>query len=159
MALLSAFPSTSLLGTASSSAPLYVSPTSSAPSTGNVATITTDFRTGMFFLNVTQTPPNSSQGLNVYVQHSPDAGTTWDDFVSFALVNGKVATATQIALWARDTAPSSSGIVHTPVTRTLAAGSVLQGPVSGTWRAEAVPATSASTSQSWKLNLSVQLAQ
>jgi hypothetical protein len=160
MASLSSFPATNILGIASSSGnPTYVSPTSSQAITGGSLTLSTNFRTACFFLNVAQAPANSSQLLDVWVQHSPDGGTTFDDFVAFTRVAGKVATATQIALWVRDVAPSSSGIVRTPSTRALASGTVLQGPVGASWRAEAVCASSASSSQPWKLNLSAQVAQ
>lgn len=160
MALLSAFPVTNLLGAASTSNPTFVSPTSSAPSTGSVVTLTTTFRSSMFFLNVNQAPANSSQTLNVWVQHTPDGGTTFDDFVSFPLIAGKVPGGTSaIALWVRDTAPTSSGVTRVPTTRSLAAGTVLQGPVAAGWRAEAVPATSCSSSQAWKINVSAQVAQ
>lgn len=154
----SVFPVTSILGTASSSSPVYVSPTSSSPSVGNTILLSTNYRTAVFFLNAAQVPPNSSQLLDVYMQHSPDGGTTFDDFVAMRIA-GKTATAKSIALWVRDTAPSSSAIVRTPATRTLANGTVLQGPVGAVWRAEAVPATSCSSSQAWQINLSAQVAQ
>lgn len=158
MAQLSAFPNTNLLGISSSSNPIYVSPTTSASAlTGNTVKLTVDYKSAVFFLNINQTSPSSSHLLNVYVEHSPDGGTTFDDFVSFFQVAGKAAASTNLAGWVRDV-PSSSATVRTPATRTLAAGSIIQGPVGGAWRAEAV-VTGASSSQPWQLNLIAQVAQ
>jgi len=152
----------SILGTAaaSSASPVYVSPlSSSAPSIGSTITLAQNPKSALFYLNFNQSPPNSSQTINVYIEHSPDGGVTFDDFVSFPLVAGKGTPADQIAVWVRDVAPSSSAIVRTPTTRTLAAGTVLQGPVAPVWRCEAVPATSCSSSQAWQINVTAQIGQ
>lgn len=173
MALVSAFPVTNIIGTAASTSTstiaavpaVFVSPTSSAALVGSNIALSTNFRTAVFALNVSQMPVSSSQTLNVFVRHSPDGGTTFDDFVAFATVapsssnSTNLLTAQQIALWVRDVAPSSSAIVRTPATRTLAAGTVLQGPLGSIWRAEAVANTSTSSSQAWKINVSAQVAQ
>ena len=168
MALLSSFPATNLLGVTqpSSSSPIStvtVSPTSSAPITGVNTTLTATYRTAIFQLTVSQLSPSSSHLLDVYASHSVDGGVTYDDFVHFNQIAGKVASATQIAQWVRDSVSSSSTAgniqtVRTPVTQTLAAGSVLQGPVGATWRGFAI-VTGASSSQPWKLTLTAQVAQ
>lgn len=165
MAVVSAFPVLNLLGNNSSTAPVYVSPSSSVASTGASTTLTTDFKSALFFVNVNQAPANSSQFLNVYVQHSPDGGTTFDDYVSI-LISGKQTSnkTTAVAQWVRDYAASSSLAsnfvsVRTPATRALANNTVLQGPIGSTWRAEAVCGSSASSSQAWQLNVSTQFAQ
>lgn len=157
MALLSTFPAMNLLGNASSSAAAVVSPSSSSPSTGTNFTLTGSMDSAAFLVKTTQVPPNSSQLLNIYVQQSIDSGQTFDDFVSIQIA-GKTASQT-VALWVREVAPSSSGIVRAAATRSLAANSVLQGPVGNTWRAEAVCGSSASSSQAWQISVSAQVSQ
>lgn len=159
MALLSSFPAINLLGNASSSNPSFVSPTSSQSVTGNQLTMTADYKSAIFLVKANQVAPNSSQTLTVYIQHSPDAGQTFDDFVSI-LVSGKTAVAT-VAQWLRDVAPSSSAFIRTTATTSLATGQngVLQGPVGATWRAVGACNTSASSSVAWQINVSAQVAQ
>lgn len=69
--------------------------------------------------------------LNLYVQHSLDGGTTWDDFISFLQV-GAVGTARQIAQWNRDAVSASA--VHAASDAALTAGTVINGPVGDDWR-------------------------
>ena len=163
MALLSAFPVTNILGSASTSNPVYVTPTSSVSTTGSNITLTADYKTAGFFLNVVQTSGATSHSLDVYVQHSPDGGTTFDDFVHFPTINSSSPNANvaykSYAVWLRDVAPTSSNqIVHTPATQTLAANTVLFGPVGAVWRGVAV-VNMASGTTPWKLNLTAQVAQ
>lgn len=168
MALLSSFPATNFLGitqpsSSSAIATVYVSPTSSASITGANTTLTATYRSAIFQLTVAQLSASSSHFLDVYASHSVDGGVTYDDFVHFNQIAGKVATATQIAQWVRDAVASSSAAsniqtVRTPATQTLAAGSVLQGPLGATWRGFAT-VTGASSSQPWKLTLTAQVAQ
>jgi hypothetical protein len=167
MALITSFPATNLLGIASSStSTTYVSPTSSQSTTGGNTTLTATYRSAIFQLSVKQTSPSSSHLLDVYAQHSVDNGTTYDDFVHFSQIAGKVTVGTftyQIAQWIRDTAASSSTAgnyqsMRTPATASLAAGLVLQGPVGATWRGFAT-VTGASSSQPWQLTLQAQVAQ
>lgn len=169
MALLSSFPATNLLGIAaptSSGTSTFVSPTSSQSTTGLNTTLTATYRSAVFQLTVNQTSPSSSHLLDVYGQHSVDGGVTYDDFVHFNQIAGKVTvgtTTTQIAQWVRDTAASSSTSsnfqsVRSVATAALAAGLVLQGPVGATWRGFAT-VSGASSSQPWKLTLASQVAQ
>lgn len=149
-----------LLGAWSSGSSItYVNPSSSQTLSGSGVIPNLTFpQSALFFLNVAQVSPSSSHTLDVYVQHSPDNGTTYDDFAHFIQVPGKTpATATQIAQWVRDSAPSSSAVsnftsVRTPATQALAAGLVMQGPVGPMWRAQAV-ATGASSSTPWRVTL------
>ena len=168
-------PVTNLVGTAPSTSTalyaavtaVYVSPTSSGTLVGSNVQVNVNARAAVFTLNVAQCPPNSSQTLGVWVRHSGDGGVTFDDFVSFTTVapsssnSANNVTSQQIAQWVRDVAPSSSlgSVMRAPATRTLASGTVLQGPVGALWRVEAVPATSASSSQLWKIGVSTQIWQ
>lgn len=81
-----------------------------------------------FILNVTAA--SSPTTLDVYLQHSLDAGTTWYDFGHFAQV-GAVSTSTQSLSWTRRSA--ALNVANTAVTATgnaaLAAGTVINGPV------------------------------
>lgn len=156
MALISSFPALNLLGNASSSAPSYVSPTSSGTITGQNVTLTATYRTAAVMIKVNQAAPNSSQTATVYVEHSIDAGQTYDDFMAF-LINGKQASAS-IMTWTRDVSASSSG-PHLNATKSLSNNTVVNGPIGATWRAEVVCNTSASSSQAWQINVSAQVAQ
>lgn len=168
MALLSSFPATNFLGvqppsSSSTVATVYVSPTSSVSITGSNVTLTATYRTAVFQLTVAQTSPSSSHLLDVYASHSVDGGVTFDDFVHFNQIAGKVTSATQIAQWVRDSVASSSAVsnvqtVRTPSTQSISAGLVLQGPVGATWRGFAT-VSGASSSQPWKLTLTAQVAQ
>lgn len=68
--------------------------------------------------------------LNVYVQHSLDGGTTWDDFISFTQI--AASTGQVIAQWDRDSVSASA--VHAKADGTLAAGTVINGPTGDDWR-------------------------
>ena len=80
-----------------------------------------------FILNVTAS--NTPTTLDVYLQTSPDAGTTWYDFAHFTQV-GAVATSIQAAQWCRF---ASAGNNDTSVIVTgdaaLAAAKVLNTPI------------------------------
>lgn len=148
----------------SSGTSVFVSPSTSAGGTLTSAVFDTQGNTpsALFFLNVNQVSPSSSHNLDVYVQHSPDGGITYDDFAHFNQVPGKTpTTSTQVAQWIRDAGPSSSAVsnyqsVRSMATASLAAGLVLQGPVGPTWRAQAV-VNGGSSSQPWKMTLSANL--
>lgn len=80
-----------------------------------------------FILNVTASSGPTT--LDVYLQHSPDAGTTWYDFVHFTQV-GAVATSIQSALWTRrnNDGTAGTGVIVTG-DAALAAAKVLAGPI------------------------------
>jgi len=85
----------------------------------------------VFLLIVSAAATDAGDLLDVYVQHSPDEGTTWDDFVHFTQVLGNGGAKKFIATWVRDIAPTSA--LKPPADASLAAG-VQQGPVAPTWR-------------------------
>jgi hypothetical protein len=90
-----------------------------------------------FQLVVSAAAAAAGDTVNVYVQHSVDGGTTWDDFVSFTQVLGNGGAKMFLAEWQADVIPDSE--LHTTADGTLAAG-VLQGPKGPDWRVKWVMA-------------------
>lgn len=84
-------------------------------------------RSAVYFLNVSVAATDVGDTLDIYVQHSPDDGTTWDDFIHFTQVLGNGGAKKFIASWARDITPESE--IKAPADAALAAG-ILQGPIS-----------------------------
>lgn len=87
----------------------------------------------LFMLDVTAAATESGDTLDVYIQHSPDAGTTYDDFVSFTQVAGDTGTIKYLAQWTAYSALPESEL-RIPADASLAAGNVLHGPVGDDWR-------------------------
>lgn len=81
-----------------------------------------------FILNVTAS--SSPTTLDVYLQQSPNSGTTWYDFAHFAQV-GAVSTSIQALTWSRRTAPNITATQAVVVTgdAALAAGVVINAPI------------------------------
>jgi hypothetical protein len=81
-----------------------------------------------FILNVTASSTPTT--LDIYLQHSPNAGTTWYDFAHFAQV-GAVSTSIQALTWSRRTGPTIAATQAVVVTgdAALAAGVVINGPI------------------------------
>jgi hypothetical protein len=87
----------------------------------------------VFTLDVTAASSAAGDTLNVYVQHSCDEGTTWDDFVSYTQVLGNGGAKKFLAFWAMNsTAPTTP--IKAPQDGALTAGNVQQGPVCDGWR-------------------------
>jgi hypothetical protein len=85
----------------------------------------------IYVLDVTVAGSLAGDTLNVYVQHSWDEGTSWDDFVSFTQVLGNGGAKKFLAFWVLyGTAPSTP--VKAPQDAALTAGTVQQGPL-GMW--------------------------
>lgn len=82
-------------------------------------------RAAVYFLNVSAAATDAGDTLDVYVQHTPDDGTTWDDFIHFTQVLGNGGAKKFIATWVRDYTPESE--IKAPADAALAAG-ILQGP-------------------------------
>lgn len=80
-----------------------------------------------FILNVTAS--SSPTTLDVYLQHSTDAGTTWYDFGHFTQV-GAVSTSIQALQWSRraTTATNGTAVIVTG-NAALAAGTAINGPI------------------------------
>jgi len=82
----------------------------------------------LFILNVTASSAPTT--LDVYLQQSPNQGTTWYDFAHFAQV-GAVSTSIQALTWGRRTTPNitATQAVVTTGDAALAAGVVINGPI------------------------------
>lgn len=85
-----------------------------------------------FFLNVTESGTPTT--LDVYLQHSPDSGTTWYDFGHFTQV-GAVSTSIQSLTWARKNQADNTTAKAVTVTgdAALASGVVINGPIVDTY--------------------------
>jgi hypothetical protein len=85
----------------------------------------------VFLLSVSAAATDAIDTLDVYLQSSPDGGTTWDDFAHFTQVLGNGGVKKYLATWSQFVTAESE--MKAPADAALAAG-VLQGPVSSTWR-------------------------
>lgn len=108
----------------------------------------------IFLLTVSAAATESGDTLDVYVQHSPDDGTTWDDFIHFTQVLGNGGAKKFIATWYRDVTPESE--LKAPADAALAAG-VLQGPISQALRVKWVIVDTSTANASFTFSVSVQL--
>lgn len=89
----------------------------------------------VFLLNVTAVANAGTDTLDVYLQHSADDGTTWDDFVHFTQVLGNGGAKKFLATWVKNYTPTTA--MKPPADGALAAG-VQIGPVGGVWAVKAV---------------------
>jgi hypothetical protein len=89
------------------------------------------YDSAVFLLTVSAVATDVGDTLDVYLQSSPDGGTTWDDFAHFTQVLGNGGAKKFLASWAHWVTAESE--MKAPADAGLAAG-VLQGPVSATWR-------------------------
>lgn len=87
----------------------------------------------LLILKVTSAAAGVGDTLDVWVQHSFDEGTTWDDFVKFAQVLGNGGAKTLVSPWTLYAgAPAAQ---HATQSKALAAASSpLPGPVGTFWR-------------------------
>lgn len=94
----------------------------------------------LVILNVTAAAAAAGDTLDVWVQHSWDDGTTFDDFIKFTQVLGNGGTLVHLAPWSLyGGAPSA---MHKAVTKTLVAGSSpILGPLGPVWRVQYTTAT------------------
>jgi hypothetical protein len=121
-----------------------------AVAAGDIATL----RSAVFLLNVTAAGTDAGDTLDVYVQQSPDGGTTWDDFVHFTQVLGNGGAKKYIATWNGTAAAESE--MKAPADAALAAG-VLQGPMTTTWRVKWVIVDAGSNAnQTFTFSVSVE---
>lgn len=108
---------------------VVISASSAKTTSGNSGVITVpSMDAAQFILNVTAS--SSPTTLDVYLQHSPNGGSTYYDFGHFTQV-GAVSTNIQSLVWRRR--PSNVNTASQAVTVTgdaaLAAGVVLNGPI------------------------------
>jgi hypothetical protein len=104
-------------------------------------------------LTVSAAATESGDLLDVYVQHSPDDGTTWDDFIHFTQVLGNGGAKKFIATWMRDVTPESE--LKAPADASLAAG-VLQGPISPMLRVKWVLVDASTDNASFTFSVTAQ---
>ena len=92
---------------------------------------TTYLKSAVFRLILQAAGDDGTDLLNVRIQHSND-GTTWSDFVSFTQLAGDNSATiaspnVEDAYWSVEAGPESE--MRTPAAGTLAAGTVVQGPI------------------------------
>ena len=81
----------------------------------------------VFLLNVTNADTDANDTLDVYIQESPDGGTTWNDIAHFAQILGTTAAGKQQAIINCEAEPEIE--VAAPADATMAVSTVRQGPV------------------------------
>jgi hypothetical protein len=89
----------------------------------------------LFALNVTAAGAAAGDTLDVWLQHSWDDGTTFDDFIHFTQVLGNGGALTHLCPWSLYGGPPAA--MHKAVTKTLtAATSPILGPIGNIWRVQ-----------------------
>jgi len=108
----------------------------------------------VFLLSVSAAATAAGDTLDVYIQQSPDGGTTWDDFVHFTQVLGNGGAKKYVASWTRSVTPESE--MKAPADAGIAAG-VLQGAVGNSWRVKWVIVDADTDDASFTFSVSVDL--
>ena len=135
---------------------LVASRTETASGTASVGVRSpADLDVSTFLLSVTAAATEVGDKLNVYMQSSPDGGTTYDDFLHFTEVLGNGGVVKHIAIVNFRVTPTSS--LHTPNDAGLSVG-VNQGPVSNLWRAKWVVVDASTDNASFTFSISVSSA-
>ena len=81
----------------------------------------------IFMLNLTAALKDAGDKLDIYIQESPDEGTTWNDIVHFAQISGTAPAAKTLAKINCEVAPETE--LGAVADASLGASSVLQGPI------------------------------
>ena len=111
----------------------------------------TGLAAAQFLLNVTAAATDATDTLDVYIQSSPDAGTTWDDFVHFTQVLGNGGAKKFVAYWNALVAPDAE--LAAPADAAMAAG-VKQGPIGEILRVKWVVVDAAADDASFTFSVS-----
>lgn len=90
----------------------------------------------VFLLSVTNADTDANDTLDVYIQESPDGGTTWNDIVHFAQLIGTSSAGKQQAIINCESEPEIE--VAAPSDAAMAVSTVRQGPVCSPIRAKYV---------------------
>ena len=90
-----------------------------------------NLRAAAFQLNVTAAATDVGDTLDVYIQHSTDGGSTFDDFIHFTQVLGNGGAKRIVAHWVGILTPTTA--LHAAQDAAMAAG-VSQGPIGETLR-------------------------
>lgn len=77
---------------------------------------------------------SSDDSIRLWLQSSRDGGLSYDDFLAFNNVEGNSSDTYQEAQWVRAALGDLSSTVRAQQDGALAVGTVLQGPIGGTWR-------------------------
>lgn len=94
----------------------------------------------LLILTVSAAAAAAGDTLDVWVQHSWDDGTSFDDFVHFTQVLGNGGTLVHLCPWTLSS--SAPAAMHKAVAKTLtAANSPLLGPIGNVWRVQYTVAT------------------
>lgn len=113
-----------------------IQPSVAQPASGTSAVFaqhTEVLTAAIFILDVTVASSLAGDTLNVYVQHSWDEGTSWDDFISYTQVLGNGGAKKFLAFWALyGTAPTTP--MKAPQDAALTPGQVQQGPLANQLR-------------------------
>ena len=115
---------------------LLSSTVATASGTGSLVEATPDLMWAEFLLNVTAAATAAGDTLDVYVQASVDAGTTWDDFIHFTQVLGNGGVKKELFRWQGMIAPTTANAA--PADAALAAATIKQGPHGNLWRVKYV---------------------
>lgn len=91
----------------------------------------------IIFLDLTDAQAAHGDTLDMYVQHSPDHGSSWDDIAHVAQIFGDGADSLH-KLATIDCEAAVESELRAMVDKSLLAGSVLQGPIFPTIRAACV---------------------
>ena len=87
---------------------IRASAATAAPGTTTVVVGSLDrIRQAMFFLDLTAAATDAADTLNVYLQKSPDGGTTWTDFVHFTEMLGNGGAKNFLAEWSDTPTPET----------------------------------------------------
>ena len=112
-------------------------PSAARTSSGTAAVTALDserlrvLRGAVFLLVVSAAALVAGDTLDVYLQDSPDAGTTYDDAIHFTQVLGNGGAKMFRATWLADLAPATA---QRPLSDAAMAAGVLQGPLAPPWR-------------------------
>lgn len=98
-----------------------------ASGVGSSISLPKNLKALLFLLKVTNADTDAGDTLNIYIQESLDGGTTWNDRVSFTQVIGTDSASAIKAAINCEVAPETE--LGAQADASLAAGSVLQGPV------------------------------
>ena len=116
----------------------------------------------LFELDVTLADTDVGDTLDVYVQHSPDSGTTWYDFVHFPQFTGTDGAGKRHIVWSGTLIPvvvTEPNPSLTPGAETLVANTVLHGVKFSTWRGRAVIVDAGAANASFSFKLSARIVQ
>ncbi len=130
---------------------LLASAPRTANGTGNAVTLHRGLKALEFLLTLTNADKDAGDTLNIYIQESID-NSNWNDIISFVQLNGESAAQKILAKINCQVAPETE--LGAMADGSLAAGSVLQGPVGPYLRAKWVLVDSGDADQTFTFGIS-----